>query len=355
MSGIFNRIFRYRQREGRTPSEDYFTEVFVAVIERHDELGRALAAAWLNDLDASDIRSVSIKTQRKFSLMSIGVNRKPDIWMEAIDSSNERHWILVENKIDSAEGENQLKDYARILGEAQGLKSRTLVYITKYSSETSFCGDGTVSFRPLRWPEVYVFLQNELQDYTGDRELAVELLKLMEDWNMDGMLSAKHLRAAVICFDSGIGGKLQELQDEAWVSSGIGAVIKNQMAGRWYWSYGRDRGEQYANEIPKYGIKLWMGYRFNRRDEAWDVDKFELPSPVVTVSLAGTNKEVGERLSRPSEYWTGPVQGMAQDDKWVRQPEQGEIPQFGEPLDEYYRNFFHRAFVELKLALERIE
>ena len=48
MSSIFNRIFRYRQREQRTPREDYFTETFVAVIEKYDELRIALVA-WLTE------------------------------------------------------------------------------------------------------------------------------------------------------------------------------------------------------------------------------------------------------------------------------------------------------------------
>lgn len=283
-----------------------------------------------------------------------GVSRRPDIWVEATDSVGARHWIIVENKIDSGEGENQLADYAKILEEASELKSRTLVYITKYSSETNIRGNDKVKFKHLRWSKVYDFLQKKLQD-NNRRELGIELLGLMEDWNTDGTLSTAHLRAAVICFNSEIGGKLQRIQDEAFTSSGIRAILEDKMNGKkWSYTYGRDRGGQWVNEIPGYGIALWMGFRFDRRDEDWDVERIELPSPFVAVTPKGENKEVGERMSQPSERWTGPLQDSI-DYEWVRQPVRCEMPHMGEPLDEFYRNFFHISFEELKRALEGID
>ena len=58
-------------------------------------------------------------------------------------------------------------------------------------------------------------------------------------------------------------------------------------------------------------------------------------------------------LPQLPENWTvGPVEGMGETDLWVRQPVPGKIPRFGEPLDEYYRDFFFNAFTELKNALE---
>ena len=356
MSSIFNRIFGYRQREGRTPSEDYFTEVFVAVIERHDGLDRALAAWLSSNLDRSDFQSVRIRTQSKFTVEDGGRSRRPDIWIEAIDASHGCHWIIVENKIDSGEGENQLQDYAKILEEAQGLKSRTLVYITKYSSESGFRDDGTVNFKSLRWPKVYDFLQNELQNSTDGGELAVELLQLMEDWDMDGKLSAQHLRVALEFFNSSIGLKLFGLQNEAWDKSGLGKYISTRMNGK-RWTKSEDRGAQSVNEIPGCGIALWMGFRFDRRDGDWDVKECELPSPAVSVKPYGENEELGKRLARPSEFWTGPDKDRVHDwiNTWVRQPVPGNLPRFGEPLDEYYRNFFCEAFAELKQALESVK
>lgn len=76
---------------------------------------------------------------------------------------------------------------------------------------------------------------------------------------------------------------------------------------------------------------------------------------VVTVSPSGEYEEIGKQLRQPSIHWTGPVDGMDPNDKWVRQPSQSEMPHLGKPLDEYYKNFFHEAFVKLKQALEGIQ
>ncbi len=349
MSSIFNRIFQYRQREQRTPREDYFTETFVAVIEKYDELRIALAA-WLSEVE--DIRSVRIETQQWFTVADSGDSRRPDIWMEAKDVHGARHWIIVENKIDSGERKGQLTDYAKILKAEPRLESRNLVYITKYSSETvSYSHDGVKS-KHLRWPQVYDFLQEKLQDASDCRELAKELLKLMEDWNMDGALNVAHLRAAVTCFDSKVGEMLQGLLGDAMTDSGIKAILDNKMNGK---RWARSFGDRWV-DVPGYGIAFWIGFRFDRRDKNWNVEDIELPSPFVAVNPIKENREVGERLPQPSDHWVGPwkVEKMNDKYKWVRQPVEGEIPRLGEPLGEFYKKFFQEALVELKLALEGI-
>jgi len=351
MSSIFNRIFQYRQREQRTPREDYFTETFVAVIERYDELRDALAG-WLAGVEVEKIQSVRIETQRSFSVADSGNRRRPDIWMEVKDVDDECHWIIVENKIDSGEGENQLADYAKILEACSGLKTKTLVYITKFSSSTDPPDAEGVKFKHSRWPRIYDFLRKKLSDANGSWELANELLELMEDWNMDGKLNKSQLRSAVICFDSDVGAQLRRIQDDAWVSSGIDEILVNEMKPR-KWS---KNFSEYWSDIPGYGINLWTGFRFNRRDEAWNVEDIELPSPFVAVKPIKENKEIGGRLQQPSNHWEGPfrVKKMNDEYKWVRQPVAGEIPRLGEPLDEFYKNFFQRALDELKRKLQEI-
>ncbi len=351
MLSIFNRIFQYRQSEQRTPREDYFTETFVAVIERHDELRRALAG-WLAGLEVEKIWSVRIETQRSFSVADSGTPRRPDVWMEVKDVDDACHWIIVENKIDSGEGENQLSDYAKILGACSGLATKTLVYITKFSSSTDPPGGKGVKFKHLRWPRVYDFLRKKLRDANESWELVNELLKLMEDWNMNGTLSAAKLRAAVICLDSGVLEELCRLQDDAWAASGIGSILKNAEGKKWI----KGLGGQWINEVRGYGLALWMGFRYDRRDEDWNVDDIELPSPFVAIDPKGENKEVGECLSQPSQHWAGPwkVEEMNEKYKWVRQPVKGKMPCVGEPLGEFYKDFFQDAFDELKRALEKI-
>ncbi len=351
MLSIFNRIFQYRQSEQRTPREDYFTETFVAVIERYDELRRALAG-WLAGLEVEKIWSVRIETQRSFSVADSGTPRRPDVWMEVKDVDDACHWIIVENKIDSGEGENQLSDYAKILEACSGVEEKTLVYITKFSSSTDPPSGKGVKFKHLRWPRVYDFLRKKLRDANESWELVNELLKLMEDWNMDGKLSKSQLRSAVICFDSNVGHELKRIQDDAWKSSGIDSILVDEKKPkRWNQDF-----STYWSDIPGYGINLWTGFRFDRRDEAWNVEDIELPSPFVAVKPIEKNKEIGERLRQPSNHWEGPweMEETNYNYKWFRQPVVGELPRLGEPLDEFYKNFFQQAFDVLKQALQAV-
>ena len=349
MSGIFSRIFRYRQSEHRAPSEDYFTETFVAVLERCEPL-RIAFVEWLigpMNIKRENIEAVRIETQKWFT--DGGIIRRPDIWVEARDSAEKRHVAIIENKIDSHQGENQLSDYARILEGEQGAVSRMLVYITKYAEEPDFRDRENIRFEHRKWFEVYDNLAKEHQKATESvGDLPGELLRLMEDWNMDGTLSAAHLRAAVTCIGARVGQRLHAIQNEAWHASGIGEFLDNMwMPGNWRYEY--EIGAQTSSPIQDYGVRLWMGFRFDRRDADWDVDKLELPSPAVTLYPQGAG---GQELPQRPENWAGPVEGMSEHDLWVRQPIQCEKPCHGDPLAEYYRDFFRDAFTELKEALE---
>jgi len=345
---IFNRIFQYRQREQRTPREDYFTETFVAVIERYDELRIALAG-WLAGVEIEKIQSVRIETQRSFSVADSGNHRRPDIWMEVKDVDDACHWIIVENKIDSGEGEDQLADYAKSLEACSGLKTKTLVYITKFSSSTDPPDAEGVKFKHLRWPRIYDFLRKKLRNANESWQFAIELQKLMEDWNMDGKLSPAKLRAAVIFFNSSIVDELRKLQYDAWKSSGIGSIMTPQ---RWN---PESESSGYWFNVPGCELELWIGFQFDRRDKTWNVEDIELPSPFVAVLPVEENKEVGECLPRPSDHWNEPGEvEKLKKYKWVRQPVAGELPRLGEPLDDFYKNFFQQAFDELKQALQAV-
>ena len=126
MASIFDRIFRYRQSDGRTPREDYFTEILADVLEKHEALGTAFVGYLTS---CNDIQRIDIQTQKRFG----DAQRRPDVYVTARDSTNGRHVLIVENKIDALEGKNQLRDYMRLLAQEENAESRTLVYITRSS------------------------------------------------------------------------------------------------------------------------------------------------------------------------------------------------------------------------------
>ena len=348
MSSIFDRIFRYRQSEHKTPREDYFTETFVGVLNRCEPL-RTAFVGWLIPIQPPNIKLARIETQRSFTVGRI--RRRPDIWMEVFDADGKRHLAIIENKIDSGEGENQLSDYAKILARNEGVESRTLVYITKFSTEPQFLVRRGIRFRHLKWFQVYATLLKQQQDAEGIGELARELLQLMEDWNMGGTLSAAHLRATVISLGANVGNRLQEIQNEAWDCSGIGKCLEHRWMHR-NWRYFPERGVQTSPPILDYEIRMWMGFRFDRRDADWDVGRLELPAPAVTVYRDDEDAKDAKEFPRPSDSWIDPVEGMSPPGLWVRQPVPGEVPRHGDALDEYYRDFFLAAFTELKSVFE---
>lgn len=348
MSSIFSLIFRYRQSESRTPSEDYFTETFVAVLKRCKPL-QAAFIEWLFGPESTHgqiIEEVRIETQMTFP------KGRPDIWVEAPDDAGKRHVAIIESKIDARQGQNQLSNYASILATERNAESRTLVYLTKHSEEPDFQGGENVCFKHCRWFEVYKTLAKVKQTAApGCGDLGSELLNLMEDWNMDGTLSAAHLRAGVIYIDANVEEKLRSVQNDAWKESRIGEFLNSM----WMPNTNRDKqagpGAQISRPIMPYGVRLKMGFRFDRHDAVWDVSELELPSPFVTVSPAPHHK--GDRdLPQPPEGWTGKAEGMWEQNLWIRQPTHDQIPGYGESLSDYYKEFFQTALSEFREALE---
>ena len=345
MASIFDRIFRYRQSDGRTPWEDYFTEILADVLEKHEALGTAFVR-YLTSRD--DIQRIDIQTQRSFG----DAQRRPDVYVTAHDRINERHLLVVENKIDALEGVNQLADYMRILEQEEDVKSRTLVYITRCSRPDFGEELHHVKFKHLYWFEVYDWIRDWVKysevEGARDGELVIELLSLMEDWSMDGDITAGDLRAAITYHMSlQSGNALLEVANQAWDMSEIEAAL-GDITGKW--SYNYYECWEYSPKIIRFGVRIGIGYWFDRSDQTWDAARLELPSAAVAIYQRGGPPPA--KLRSPSRAWTkGPVEGFGGKDLWVRTLD--EIPCYGSSLSEHYRQFFLNAFAELKDALGR--
>lgn len=349
MTSIFSRIFRYRQSEGRTPREDYFTETFADVLCK-SKLFKKVFLMWLFDeLELENIRSIRLETQKRFG------NLRPDIFVKVGDTNNMSYVAIIESKIDSCVGEGQLEAYDGILSNYwPNAQSRILVYITKYNEDVGdYEASDDIDFRQTKWSVLYKILymkfaeaKQENSEEVGDLEH--ELLKLMEDWQMNGNINAAHLRAFTTCFDTGIGDRLATIPYETWHDFEWNDGL--ELAGNWthQWSY---KGELYSPTIQPYGFRIWMGYRTDRRDDDWNVDELEIPSPCVTLCDYDGNGNIDQEFPPPSDDWIGPyaVEGWP-NELWVRQPT--ERPIYGQQFDEYYENFFQLAFTEIRDAIE---
>ena len=216
MANIFDRIFRYRPTPGRTPREDYFTELFASVLEKCEYLGATIVGRLIC---CDNITRVELQTQKHFS--SLG--RRVDLYVTAWDGNGQRHVLVIESKLDSVAGENQLPDYIELLAQDKKAHSRTLAYVTKNSedpgiSELKCQGrQSNVTFKHLKWSQVHGWIRECVEGLDEPsltwKELLKEFLALMEDWNMGGPISARSMRAALVYHNSlGSGARLvQEL------------------------------------------------------------------------------------------------------------------------------------------------
>ena len=347
MASIFDRIFRYRPSAGRTPREDYFTELFASVLEKCGYLGTTIIGKLIC---CDNITKVTLQTQKHFS--SLG--RRVDLYVTAWDGNGQRHVLVVESKLDSVEGENQLYDYIDLLAQDDGAHSRTLAYVTKKSedpgiSELECQGrQKNVTFRHLKWSQVYGWIRERVEGLDEPNltweGLLKELLALMEDWNMGGPISARSMRAAVIYHNSlNSGERLFELINSAWDESLDAAVPGRFTYPDYHYVWQTSPG------LANYGgAKISMGFLFDRRDGEWNVDEVELPSAAVTIRSGAVD---GNSFPRPSGKWKPrAVPGIYDNDLWVRQIS-GPPPRHGESLEEFYRDFFFQAFTEIRNVL----
>ncbi len=134
-------------------------------------------------------RYIRVTTQKSFvALDEHGRGSRPDLIVEIhhaveyteLESSIDV--VMIESKIGSVEGEDQLKRYAGHLNGMSGMR-KTLVYITrayepKNADAVGFGLDG-VCFKQLRWHDFYRFLQNVEKD-----ALIEEVIAFMEEQGM---------------------------------------------------------------------------------------------------------------------------------------------------------------------------
>lgn len=348
MTSIFDRLFWYRQSEGKTPKEDYVTETLVAILEKVEGLKVSFVKYLIcgEGNEGLEVERVYLQTQKTFW----DVRRRPDIYVEAREVERKRHLLFIENKIDAPEGVRQLDDYMKLLKNERTATSRTLVYITRRSQKPDNKNiPSNVRFIHLRWFEVYNWLKrwNESQSSDGvvGRSLLTEFLTLMEDWHMGGEIDAASLRAAVRYHGSLNSGwrLVEEMIDPAWSESDIDSAV-GKTSGNWI--YNTWACWQTSPKIQKFSdVRIAMGFRFGRQDDEWNVDEIELPSAAVTIK---GSSEVD--FPRPSRKWKkGPLEGMDTDDLWIRQV--SEKPSHGESMCEFYREFFLSAFAELRKVI----
>ncbi len=180
------------------PLEDLFTEAVARLFERRPEL----CVAWLEGArllspapdGKTDDRYVRVSSQRPFApLRHHETASRPDLLVEVYrppednpeDDDLAAAVVMVESKIGSREGQDQLRRYAEHLDAMVGYGGKTLLYITraydpKDPKEISVGLEDNVRFEQLRWHDFYRFLQERAEEDA----LVEEVMTFMEEQNM---------------------------------------------------------------------------------------------------------------------------------------------------------------------------
>lgn len=189
--GLFNRLLSLHG--GHKPLEDFFTEIVVHLFATSQET----LLAWLQHLQVVPphiYSEIHISTQQIFDPLHDQFHgSRFDILIELFDDPY-RDWIVIESKIGSSEGPNQLRRYAELLAAQESLRDRILIYITREfdpkKQEEILEGLPSVRFKQTRWHTFYNFLHKQPRT-----ELIAEIIHFMED---HGMAQSNQFSAADI-------------------------------------------------------------------------------------------------------------------------------------------------------------
>jgi len=171
MKPLFDKLFKLHLKSSNQPLEDYITEIFAFCLQI-DAIFRNKFLHLLN-LPNKEFSSFYIDTQCAYNAES----RRTDLEINLGHS-----YIIIESKVGSTEGLNQLDAYADILAE-KGQDHKLLVFLTANREEKEKAYPNGIIFQQLRWHEVGMCIDNscntitlELKNFLKEKKLIMEKL-----------------------------------------------------------------------------------------------------------------------------------------------------------------------------------
>lgn len=191
-NSLFTKLLSYKPSDNYTPFENYLTEIFAYCL-KNDYVFRDSFIFECLKLESSI--NFSISTQNQYAEFG-----KPDIEIE-LDNYN----ILIENKVDSGEGFNQLLRYEQILKKLKDdTKKKILVYITMFYEQKELSNEN-VQLIQVRWYEIHNIIRS------GYSETTQLLKKFLSDNNMSKSLNFNESDLSVLKAIPQTLGKMDEL------------------------------------------------------------------------------------------------------------------------------------------------
>jgi hypothetical protein len=166
MNDLFVRLSKYKPSEDRIAFENFLTELIGYVIREEPTARREFLALMSEELLTSE--DWSIETQQSISGFFI------DLLL-----TNKHHFLIIENKVDSGLGKDQLDNYLQVarghLGGCVALFTKSLQPETVQCSDPVFLGQVFWSDLAERWKTLGLL---------NDRRLMDNVLQFMKENSM---------------------------------------------------------------------------------------------------------------------------------------------------------------------------
>ena len=312
MTSLLGRIVRLFPDS--VPLEDLFTEAVARLFETRPEL----CISWLEEADllsttpTTEIeeRYVHVTSQRwlnslehhdKASRLDLLIKIHHTLEDGSRGSGSFADVVIVESKIGSGEGQDQLRRYAEHLDEMAGFDGKTLLYVTRgYDSKdpkdilASLSDD--IRFEQLRWHDFYRFLQTVEKD-----ALVEEVMAFMEEQGMartyrfstTDLMGLSGVPRSFELFDETLSGEVQ-----AELESFAGSKIKRERHALWEIRTHR----RYHTWVTLHGMDLFcgVGYQLGKVEESAHASILRIPAdgyPAIFAFLEAQPGAVGRGTS----------------------------------------------------------
>ncbi len=170
-------VFQKLRKLSDSNKEDYLTELLAHCLATDPIFWEAfLVLLQVQPGKTSPVlKNPVVETQKFYPKFSPHYQeRYPDIEISLPDTV-----IIIENKIDSGEGDGQLPDYANILNHKRA-SNKILVYLTVYSDNKAYnFKELGVNFIPLRWQKVGEAITSKCGDFTREMRTYLKNERLM--------------------------------------------------------------------------------------------------------------------------------------------------------------------------------
>lgn len=143
MNSLFSKIYKYRESSLRNQKENFVIEILSYAL-KNDSI---FSKEFLKYIELPNLKISTCGTQ-----ISDSEQGRPDISIELNDGT----LVLIECKIDSLQGYNQINRYINLIQQNKNKKSK-LIYLTKYQELIDI--DSKANFQQIKWQNIHDLLE----------------------------------------------------------------------------------------------------------------------------------------------------------------------------------------------------